>query len=286
MSWSASGAAWSSVRQALPRLHSCHSSASRQSGGRTGQAPRKPAARGALASVSALRRPERSPHDGGCRSPGSVARREAARELRTKRPTALGRGSHVPGCPSCSPVCTPDPSPCLCCLHTSMYLLQGASCKPEQHTVSSLAVFSFVCCASAGPTPDRGAPGLAPFHLCLCFCAWTTHLQQLYLRPKRMLPPFGLVKREFDCYKRRLEGHRPPHRVWRSPSRLTDVLHSQNSYVLHVLSHSHPGQLRQEFFRRPCFYRVPKRVSAVLIVPAKRQSLVCPEAHCVARKTV
>lgn len=156
VSESASGAAWSSEREGLPGLHSCNSSTSRRSGRRTGQAPWKPAARGALASVSALRRRECSPHGGGCRA--------RARWPDGKQPVNFGPSAPPPWGegPTCWGALPAAPSVPVIQAHAfvvftlpSTYLWQGASCKPEERTGSSLAVFSFVCCASAGPTPDR-----------------------------------------------------------------------------------------------------------------------------------
>lgn len=117
--------------------------------------------------------------------------------------------------------------------------------RKSMNSVLAGHVFTCLLC-KCGPHPGAGGAWPGPVS-CLCFSAWTARLQQLYLRPKRMPPPPGLVKKELDCYKRRPKGRRPPCRVRRSPSRLTDVLHAQISYVWHVLSHSHPGQLRWVF---------------------------------------
>ena len=156
MSQSASGAAWSSEREGLPGLHSLRGGLVQRAGGspRAALPPGQPGpasgrdSPGCTPVTAALlddpaggqvRRLGNQPlvapwrvsqrldaasalPTAGAAVPGSVARREAARELRTERPTALGRGSHVPGCPSRSPVCTRDPGPCLCCLHTSFHV--------------------------------------------------------------------------------------------------------------------------------------------------------------------
>lgn len=60
----------------------------------------------------------------------------SSRELQTERPTALGRGSHIPGCPSRSPESVHMTQVHAFVVFTlpSMYLLQGSSCKPEEHT--------------------------------------------------------------------------------------------------------------------------------------------------------
>lgn len=60
--------------------------------------------------------------------PGSVGRREAAHDLQTKSPT-------VPGCPSRSPESVHVIQVHAFVVYTlpSIYLLQGSSCKPEEH---------------------------------------------------------------------------------------------------------------------------------------------------------
>ena len=162
----------------------------------------------------------------------SVGRWDAARELQTECPIALGRGSHIPGCPSRSPESVHVTQVHAFVVFTlpSIYLLQGSSCKPEEHTQCPRwpCFHLFAVQVRAPPWTGLGGRLAWPSFVCIVLLCMDDASATASSGPKRMLPPLGLVKRELDCYKKWFESHQPPYRVRRAPSHLRDVVHSQN----------------------------------------------------------